>query len=123
MVDIRSEAEIEAEVREIADTAAVVKSLTRLVGVIVVATIGNANSEGRVRRWLNGERSDRDDRFRFALRLALMLAQHGGTGIAQAWFKGANAMLGNRSPAVVLRDDFSLETQRHLVMAARESTA
>jgi hypothetical protein len=39
--------------------------------------------------------------------------------IVQSWFKGANTSLGDRAPAIVLREDFSEETQRRILRAAR----
>ena len=117
---IRTEAEIEQAVHRLRDLKDVVALFVDLAGMVVVGTIGDVKSERAVRYWRSGERpSDREAQLRFGLRIAMMIAQQGGRGQTQAWFKGANTHLGDRAPAALLREDFSEDTQRSLLRAVR----
>ncbi|MEO9170894.1 MAG: hypothetical protein ABI282_01495 [Candidatus Baltobacteraceae bacterium] len=48
-----------------------------------------------------------------------MLAATCGPLVVQSWFKGANTALGDRAPAMVLRDDFSEAAQQAVLRAVR----
>lgn len=97
-----------------------VSKLVSLTGVVVAGTIGAVKSERAVRRWVAGERRpDREPQLRFAYRIASMIAATCGPLIVQSWFKGANSALGDRSPALVLRDEFSDDVQRTMLNAVR----
>jgi hypothetical protein len=97
----------------------IVERLVELVGTVVTGIIGGVTSERDVSRWMrDGPPAALDARMRFAYRLALLVAERWGPGLVQAWFKGANSMLGDRAPALFLRDDFSEEAQQRLLRTA-----
>jgi hypothetical protein len=97
----------------------IVERLVELVGIVVTGIIGGVTSEREVSRWVqDGPPPALDARMRFAYRLALLVAEGYGPGLVQAWFKGANTMLGDRAPALFLRDDFSEKAQQRLLRAA-----
>lgn len=94
----------------------VVARLVGLAGVVVTGSIGNVRSEKSVRQWVAGERRpEREQQLRFAYRIASMIAGTCGSLAVQSWFKGTNASLGDRAPALVLRDDFSEVTQQQIL--------
>lgn len=98
----------------------VVKRLASLVGVVVTGIIGNVKNEHAVRQWVASEcRPEREPQLRFAYRIACMIAATCGPLVVQSWFKGANTYLGDRAPAMVLRDDFSEATKLRILNAAR----
>jgi hypothetical protein len=112
-----SEVELEADRLPI---QTVVKKLVGLAGVVVTGSIGNVKDERSVRQWVTGDcRPDREPQLRFAYRVALMIASVCGTSVVQSWFKGSNTSLSDRAPAIVLRDDFSEETQLRILNAVR----
>src|SRR5438552_3885058 len=85
----------------------VAQKLEELLGAKLVAYIAGVTEARAVRKWSQGEREPRPDvveRLRIALRVALMIAESDGPGVAQAWFQGLNPQLGDRSPARLLRE-------------------
>jgi hypothetical protein len=114
-----TEVEIETEVYRL-PIETVVKRLASLAGVVVTGTVGNVKNERSVRQWVAGDRRpDREPQLRFALRIANMIAVTCGPLVVQSWFKGSNTSLGDRAPAMVLRDDFSEDTQKAMLGAVR----
>jgi hypothetical protein len=114
-----TEVEIEREAYRL-PIETVVARLVGLAGVVVTGTIGNVKNERTVRHWLAGDRNpEREPQLRFAFRIASMIAAVCGPPVVQSWFKGANTSLGDRSPALMLRDDFSEKTQQAILNAAR----
>lgn len=98
----------------------VVARLVGLAGVSVTGVIGGVNNERAVRDWVaKDRRPERERQLRFAYRIASMIALLCGASFVQPWFKGSNMSLGDRAPALVLRDDFSEETQLRMLNAAR----
>jgi hypothetical protein len=98
----------------------VVARLVGLAGVVVTGSIGNVKNEKSVRQWIAGERlPEREQQLRFAYRIASMIAASCGSLAVQSWFKGGNSSLDDRAPAMVLRDDFSEESQLRILNAAR----
>jgi hypothetical protein len=98
----------------------VVARLVGLAGVVVTGSVGNVKDERSVRQWVAGERRpERERQLRFAYHIASMIAATCGPIVVQSWFKGANTSLGDRAPALVLRDDFSEDTQLRILNAAR----
>lgn len=114
-----TEVEIENEAYRL-PIETVVARLAGLAGVSVTGAIGNVKNERSVRQWVAGDRRpDRDAQLRFAFRIASMIALVCGPLVVQSWFKGSNSSLGDRSPALLLRDDFSEKTQQSILNAAR----
>jgi hypothetical protein len=98
----------------------VIRRLVDLLGATTVAAIGNVKETRAVTQWLSGEREpQRPHALRFALQLALMIANHGTRDIARAWFHGSNPALEDRTPVAVLRDDPLEESQGPLAKALR----
>ena len=86
--------------------AAVTEQLTDILGAPLVAYIGSVKETRAVREWIAGTRAPRGDasqRLRFAYRVAKGIADSDGIKTAQAWFQGLNPMLGNVSPAQLIR--------------------
>jgi hypothetical protein len=101
----------------------VVKELTDLVGVKLVAYIASVTEARAVNEWATESREPKDptvpDRLRLALRLAKFIAQHDNPRVAQAWFQGLNPQLGDRSAARLLREGDIAEVGPEIVAAAR----
>jgi hypothetical protein len=84
----------------------VTRQLTDILGAQLVAYIGSVKETRAVREWIAGTRAPRGDaslRLRFAYRVAKCIADSDGIETAQAWFQGLNPMLGNVSPAQLIR--------------------
>ena len=114
-----TEAEIEREAYRL-PIPALVNQFVQLSGVFVVGTVGGVKDERSVRHWMTGERHpEREAQLRFAFRIARMIAESCSPRVVQSWFKGSNMSLGDRAPATLLHDDFSEETQRAILNAAR----
>ena len=106
-----------------APLATVVEQLVELLGATTVAAIGNVQETRAVQQWQNGEREpQRPHVLRFALQLALMVADSSSRGLVRAWFHGSNPQLGDRAPVAVLRDE-PLETIQVSLMHAVRSFA
>ena len=86
--------------------ADVVGKLTDILGAQLVAYIGSVKETRAVREWIAGTRAPRGDashRLRFAYRVAKCIADSDGIETAQAWFQGLNPLLGDISPARLIR--------------------
>jgi hypothetical protein len=100
----------------------VVVELRELLGARLVAYLGGVAETRAVHQWAEGDRTPGDDvqqRLRFALRIALPIANADSPAIAQAWFQGLNPQLDDRSPARLLRDGALDEVGPAIVAAER----
>jgi hypothetical protein len=101
------------------ETAA--KELRELLTPRLVAYIAGVRETRAVHQWADGIREAKsaavEERLRFALQVALLLSEHDTPRVVQAWFRGLNPHLEDRSPARLLRDD-ELEAAGPLVLAA-----
>lgn len=95
-----------------------------LVGLLtprLVAYVAGVRETRAVHQWADGTRDaksrDVEDRLRFALQVALLLAEHDPARVVQAWFQGLNPHLEDRSPARLLREG-DLDEVGPLVLAA-----
>ena len=81
-----------------------------------MAYIGSVKETRAVREWSDGKRAPQVDtpyRLRFAYRVAKCIADSDGAETAQAWFQGLNPLLGNVSPAQLIRKgDLDTDGQR-----------
>jgi hypothetical protein len=101
----------------------VIHQLGDLLGATTVAVIGGVKETRAVQQWLSGERDpQRPHVLRFALQIALMISSLSSRDHARAWFQGANPLLGDRVPLVLLRDE-PLESIQVPVMAAARAFA
>jgi len=99
-----------------APIGAVTRKLTDILGAQLVAYIGSVKETRAVREWSDGKRAPQGDtpyRLRFAYRVAKCIADSDGAETAQAWFQGLNPLLGNVSPAQLIRKgDLDTDGQR-----------
>ena len=100
---------------------ALVGELRAILGAKLVAYLGSVRETRAVREWAEGTRAPKGDtteRLRLAFQLAKGIADSDGHETAQAWFQGLNPLLGDVSPARLLRDgDIEADGQR--VIAAQ----
>jgi hypothetical protein len=105
-----------------ADFQQVAAELRELLGARLVAYVGGVGETRAVHQWAEGDRAPADavqQRLRFALRVALPIAQADSPAIAQAWFQGLNPQLDDRAPARLLRDGDLEEVGPAIVAAER----
>ena len=109
------------------EPAVLVKELRELLGARLVAYLGGVRETRAVRQWAEGTRrigSGRDlSRLRVAYQAAVLLAERDHPSVVQAWFTGLNPVLGDRSPARVLREDDLDEAGPQVLAAARQFAA
>ncbi len=109
------------------EPAVLVKELRELGGARLVAYLGGVRETRAVRQWAEGTRSigsGRDlSRLRVAYQAAVLLAERDHPAVVQAWFTGLNPVLGDRSPARVLREDDLDWAGPQVLAAARQFAA
>ena len=102
---------------------ATVKELADLLTPRLVAYIGGVRETRAVHQWAEGTREIKspevEDRLRFALQVAVLLAEHDSPRVVQAWFQGLNPHLEDRSPARLLREGDLVEVGPAVLGAAR----
>lgn len=101
----------------------VVRQLVDLLGLKTVAMIGGVGETRAVTQWMAGRAPQRPNVLRFALQVASMILNSRDIDVARAWFHGSNPHLGDRIPAVVLRDEPLDKAQVEIVTAARAFAA
>jgi hypothetical protein len=88
--------------------AEAVAELRELLTARLVAYLAGVNETRAVHQWADGSREVKspaiEDRLRFALQVAVVLATHDSPRVVQAWFQGLNPHLDDRSPARLLRE-------------------
>jgi hypothetical protein len=93
-----------------------------IVGVRLVAYIGNVKSTKPVAEWAVGPRepgeTDRDRLF-VAYQIAALLRERNEAVTVQSWFKGMNPALNDVSPARVLREGDPSEVGPEVMAAAK----
>ena len=90
------------------DMPQVVDDLRRALGAKLVAYIAVVTETRTVREWAEAGRRPApaaEQRLRLAHRVVTLIRASEGAGIVPTWFQGMNPMLGDRSPARVLRED------------------
>jgi hypothetical protein len=101
----------------------VVRELVGLLGLTTVAMIGGVGETRAVTQWTNGRAPQRPNVLRFTLQIASMILNSKDADVARAWFHGSNPHLGDRAPAVLLRDKPLSEVQGEIMAAARDFAA
>jgi hypothetical protein len=101
----------------------VVRELVSLLGLTTVAMIGGVGETRAVTQWTSGRAPQRPNVLRFTLQVASMILNSKDADVARAWFHGSNPHLGDRVPAVVLRDEPLSEIQAEVMAAARDFAA
>lgn len=108
-------------------TPALVCELANLLGLKLVAYLGNVKETRAVRQWADGSRavSSAEDveRLRLAFRAARLIMSRDSKEVAQAWFQGLNPLLGDISPARLLREGDLDTTGAQVLAAARQFAA
>lgn len=109
------------------DPAVLVKELRELLGASLVAYLGGVKETRAVRQWAEGTRaiSGREDlqRLRVAYQAAKLVAERDDSDVVQAWFQGLNPVLGDRSPARLLREGAVEDVGPKVLAAARQFAA
>ena len=101
----------------------VVKELVELLGATTVAVIGGVSETRAVTQWTAGRAPQRPNVLRFALQVASMILNAHDPQIVRAWFHGSNPYLGDRTPALMLRDEALSKVQGEIIAAARSFAA
>ena len=99
--------------------ADIVRELLGLLDATTVAVIGGVQETRAVNNWMNGREPQRPQVLRFALQLAVMIADVADREFCKAWFHGSNPQLGDRVPMIMLRDQPLASVQTDLLNAAR----
>ncbi len=100
----------------------VVTKLREILGVRLVAYIGNVTSTRPVAAWQSGQRSPGQadgDRLRLAFQIAGLLRERYSAVTVQSWFKGMNPALGDSAPARIVRDGDPVEVGPDVIAAAK----
>ncbi|MDQ1716529.1 MAG: hypothetical protein QOE89_482 [Pseudonocardiales bacterium] len=109
------------------DPAVLVKELRDLLGAKLVAYLGGVKETRAVRQWAEGTRvvSGEEDlrRLRVAYQAAKLLAERDTPAVVQAWFRGLNPALEDRSPARLLREGAVDDVGPQVLAAARQFAA
>jgi hypothetical protein len=108
------------------DAAGVVRALSGLLGVKLVAYIGSVKEARAVRQWSAKERTPAQPvikRLRDAYQIARLLSETHSPEVVQAWFQGMNPLLGDLAPARLLRESESDEAAHRVLAAARDFAA
>jgi hypothetical protein len=86
-------------------TSLVVIRLIEILGSRLCAVIGDVEQTSTVREWAQGSEptAERARSLRFSLEVAKSIEQRYGRATAQSWFQGANHVLSDQAPALVLK--------------------
>jgi hypothetical protein len=102
-----------------------VERLRDLVGVRLVAYVGNVKNTRPVADWANGVRSPGTDdvaRLRLAFQAARLMRERYDKATIQSWLMGSNPALGFEAPARYIRDNNPVEAARDVMAAASSFT-
>ncbi|MGM7778838.1 hypothetical protein ACSVHC_22860 [Arthrobacter sp. KNU-44] len=105
------------------EVPALVEALCDLLGPRLVAQIGAVKETRAVRQWIAHERAPSAPtvrRLRDTYQIAHSLSESCNPEVVQAWFDAMNPMLGDSSPARLLRDGEGDETPLRVLAAARD---
>lgn len=102
-------------------SAELVRELVEISGASLVAVIGRVTNTGTVRQWMEGEEEPGQlERLRLALQVALFIQAAGeDKEVVAAWMRGANRLLSDEAPALVIADAPLDVGQRDVMAAAR----
>lgn len=102
----------------IADVAA---QLVELLGYPTLGVIAGVTEAQTIRLWTDGETRPpklTDEKLRFTLRATLIIRHRFPVSTVSVFFSGMNHRLGDRSPAIVIREDYREETRHAILNAA-----
>lgn len=104
------------------DDAEIVRRVRDILGARLTALIAGVAETRIVRAWADGTETPSPEvsqRLRLAYRIAAEVAQHEGREVAQAWFMGLNSLLGDVSPARIIRESHTVTVHSQIASAAR----
>lgn len=102
-----------------------VRRLRDLVGVRLVAYVGNVKNTRPVGEWAAGNRSpgvEDEARLRLAFQAVRLIRERYDTATIQSWLMGSNPALGYEAPARYIRESAPLEAAREVMAAASSFT-
>lgn len=108
------------------EVPSLVQALCDLLGLRLVAQIGAVKETRAVRQWIAHERSPSAPtvkRLRDTYQIARLLAESCTPEVILAWFDAMNPLLGDSSPARLLRDGEGDENALRVLAAARNFTS
>lgn len=100
----------------------VVIELCEILGVRLVAYIGNVESTQLVTAWASGQRSPGEidvDRLWVAFQIARLLRARYSATTVRCWFKGMNPALHDVAPARILREGNPVDVVSDMLAAAK----
>ena len=98
-----------------------ISELREILWARLLAYIGSVRETRAVREWAEGTRTPKGDateRLRLAYLVAKDINDTDGPEITQAWFQGLTPLLGDVSPARLLREG-DIETDGRRIIAAK----
>lgn len=102
-----------------------VERLRDLVGVRLVAYVGNVKNTRPVGEWASGQRSpgaNDEARLRLAFQAARLMRERYDRATIQSWLMGSNPALGYEAPARYIRESNPVEAAREVMAAASSFT-
>ena len=105
--------------------AELVERLRDLLGVRLVAYVGNVKNTRPVGEWAAGQRSpgtEDEARLRLAFQAARLMRERYDTATVQSWFMGSNPALDHESPARFIRETRAVDAAREVMAAASSFT-
>lgn len=102
-----------------------VEHLRDLVGVRLVAYVGNVKNTRPVNEWATGQRSpgaEDMERLRLAFQAARLMRERYDTATIQSWMMGSNPSLGYEAPARYIREQRAIDVAREVMAAANSFT-
>lgn len=102
-----------------------VDRLRDLVGVRLVAYVGNVKNTRPVADWAAGRRSpgaEDEERLRLAFQAARLMRERYDTTTIQSWLMGSNPSLDYEAPARHIRDNRAVDVARDVMAAASSFT-
>ncbi len=108
------------------EVPALVQALSELLGPRLVAHIGAVKETRAVRQWMSHDRSPAAHtvkRLRDTYLIARSLGEECPPEVVRAWFDAMNPLLGDASPARLLRDGDNDENAVRVLAAARNFAA
>lgn len=105
--------------------ADLVSRLRDLLGVRMVAYVGNVKNTRPVSDWASGQRSpgaEDEARLRLAFQAARLMHERYDTATIQSWMMGSNPALDFEAPARFIRTQPPIEAARDVMAAANSFT-
>lgn len=102
-----------------------VERLRDLIGVRLVAYVGNVKNTRPVSDWATGHRSpgaDDEARLRLTFQAARLMRERYDTTTIQSWLMGSNPALSYEAPARYIRENNPVEAAREVMAAASSFT-